>query len=588
MKRKTVTVCLLSLCLATAAPGRVYAADIQEVSLITSLQAEPAHTLSIPIPQLLDETRTCIQTMEQNPVDSRAWAVFALARNGVHLDNVYMQKYYTHMLKSLAGNQGKLADTAGTADYAALILTMTAMGKDARSIAGYNLIASMAADEAITTGGASEAAWTLTVLNSSERYTYPQLTKEKLVDTILDKEKAQGGWAADGYVEPDPETTALALQALAPLYQKAGYEKVTAAIDRALTVLSAQQRADGGYTAAGEETAEAASRVLTALCSLGIDPATDQRFIKNGSWIVENLLSYRIAGGGFMHTRAGYGTADQSATEKVYCALTAYQRLLKGESSLYNMSDMQLTKADSIEENQPTQDDTKKDDTKDGGQKDNQPSQDTKDDTKDNNSQKEKKNTGLTIKKDQTTTKKKLTIKTGKKLKLASGSGKKLTVSGSSGKKLTVSGDTTAKKLTLTADSTSTKKLTLADGTSSEEDGTESSAEELTLDTDTADTADTAEDTGDSELSAADETSSEAAESADTVSETEEMVDTTEDTQVSLLDANEADNVPASVEEEKKPAKGLYAGIFAVCMLIAAGISGWYLKKKNKRNKGMK
>ena len=44
----------------------------------------------------------------------------------------------------------------------------------------------------------------------------------------------------------------------------------------------------------GVETSESVAQVLTALTALGIDPKTDTRFIKGGSWTVENMISYHI------------------------------------------------------------------------------------------------------------------------------------------------------------------------------------------------------------------------------------------------------------------------------------------------------
>ena len=96
------------------------------------------------------------------------------------------------------------------------------------------------------------------------------------------------------------------------------------------------------------ETSESVSQVLTAITALGIDPQTDYRFIKNGKWIVENLVSYHIDGSGFMHVKAGAanngggeaGKVNGMATEQGFYAMVAYQRLLDGKTSLYDMSDL--------------------------------------------------------------------------------------------------------------------------------------------------------------------------------------------------------------------------------------------------------
>lgn len=108
---------------------------------------------------------------------------------------------------------------------------------------------------------------------------------------------------------------------------------------------------NGGYSTMGVETEESCAQIITALCSLGIDPETDSRFIKGGHWTIENLISYHIDGSGFMHVKAGAGnnggaaagTLDGMATEQGYYALVAYQRMKDGKTSLYDMSDVSIS-----------------------------------------------------------------------------------------------------------------------------------------------------------------------------------------------------------------------------------------------------
>ena len=99
------------------------------------------------------------------------------------------------------------------------------------------------------------------------------------------------------------------------------------------------------------ETSESCAQVLTALSALGIDPQTDARFIKNGNWIVENLISYHVKHTGFMHVKKGAdnngggeaGKVNGMATEQGYYALTAYQRMKEKKTSLYDMSDLNVS-----------------------------------------------------------------------------------------------------------------------------------------------------------------------------------------------------------------------------------------------------
>ena len=129
----------------------------------------------------------------------------------------------------------------------------------------------------------------------------------------------------------------MVLQALAPYRTQAN---VSAAIDRALNVLSGMQKDDGSFDAWGASSSESISQVLVALCALGIDPAKDSRFVRaNGAWLVSALMSFRVqteTGLAFGHTNR---TANYMATEQAGYALAAYERFLAGQPALYTMTD---------------------------------------------------------------------------------------------------------------------------------------------------------------------------------------------------------------------------------------------------------
>ena len=129
----------------------------------------------------------------------------------------------------------------------------------------------------------------------------------------------------------------MALQALSSYQDQ---ELVKLATDKAVAFLSSSQKNSGGYLSWGTENVESASQALVALTSLGIDPMTDSRFIKDaGSWIVSNIMGFYVSEtGAFRHTMA---TASNSmATEQASYALTAYNRFVNGKVKLYDMSDV--------------------------------------------------------------------------------------------------------------------------------------------------------------------------------------------------------------------------------------------------------
>ena len=111
-------------------------------------------------------------------------------------------------------------------------------------------------------------------------------------------------------------------------------------MDKALEVLSALQRNDGGFGSWGTVNSESCAQVIVALTALGIDPATDSRFVKNGNTVLDALAGFYVTGGGFKHTADG--ERNGMATEQGYYALAAYFRFLNGQTSLYDMSDVTI------------------------------------------------------------------------------------------------------------------------------------------------------------------------------------------------------------------------------------------------------
>lgn len=183
--------------------------------------------------------------------------------------------------------------------------------------------------------------WALIAFDS-HAYEIPEgdVTREALIAYILDVHLEDGGWALSGTVS-DVDMTAMAIQALAPYYDTDA--DVKAAVDEGLAWLSQVQMADGGYLSAdGYANCESSAQVIVALTALGIDPENDTRFVKNGISVVDAMCGFYVEGGGFKHLADG--ALDGMATEQGYYALTSYFRLLKGETSLYDMTDVEIEK----------------------------------------------------------------------------------------------------------------------------------------------------------------------------------------------------------------------------------------------------
>lgn len=263
------------------------------------------------------------------------WLVLALARSGRDVPD----SYYDSVVKAVQSAKGQLSDKKST-EYARTILALTAIGKDPTDVGGYDLLARLADMDDVTYQGINGAIFALLALDSG-KYDVPaaaeggtQVTRDGLVAYILAQQLSDGGWALSG-TSADPDVTAMALQALAPY--RTGDETVDAAVDKGVQLLSDMQLSDGGYSSWGTLNSESCAQVLIALATLGIDPVSDSRFVKNGLTVLDALLAYAVSGG-FRHTVDG--EADAIATEQALCALTAYARLLDGKTALYDMTDV--------------------------------------------------------------------------------------------------------------------------------------------------------------------------------------------------------------------------------------------------------
>lgn len=269
------------------------------------------------------------------------WGVLGLARSGLTVPGLedYCQKALEFIRQSIDPATMRLHSAKST-DNSRMILALTAIGKDATNIDGYNLVAGLSDLDYVTYQGNNGPIWALIALDSGNYPASGTATRQALVEELLRVQTSDGGWAVTGS-KADTDMTGMALQALAPYYET--NEQVRAAVDRAIDKLSQMQQADGSFCADYGDgnpvaTSESIAQVITGLTALGIDPATDPRFVKSGGSALDALLRYYVDGGGFRHLLEG--ERDGMATEQGYYALTAYFRFRNGETALYDMTDV--------------------------------------------------------------------------------------------------------------------------------------------------------------------------------------------------------------------------------------------------------
>ena len=263
------------------------------------------------------------------------WMTIGLARSGRAVPAGYYDNVVEYVKAKADANER--LHRAKVTDNARVILALTAIGKDVTNVGGHNLLKGLDNMAYVQKQGINGPIWTLIALDSHNYPTMGDVTREKLIQVILDAQLPDGGWDLSAE-NADTDMTAMAIQALAPYYKT--NEAVKAAVDKALEALSALQRNDGGFGSWGTVNSESCAQVIVALTALGIDPAADSRFVKNGSTVLGALAGFYVDGGGFKHTADG--ERNGMATEQGYYALAAYFRFLNGQTSLYDMSDVTI------------------------------------------------------------------------------------------------------------------------------------------------------------------------------------------------------------------------------------------------------
>ncbi|MBD9139275.1 MAG: DUF4430 domain-containing protein [Clostridiales bacterium] len=263
------------------------------------------------------------------------WMTIGLARSGRAVPAGYYDNVVEYVKAKADANER--LHRAKVTDNARVILALTAIGKDVTNVGGHNLLKGLDNMAYVQKQGINGPIWTLIALDSHNYPTMGDVTREKLIQVILDAQLPDGGWDLSAE-NADTDMTAMAIQALAPYYKT--NETVKAAVDKALEALSALQRNDGGFGSWGTVNSESCAQVIVALTALGIDPTTDSRFVKNGSTVLGALAGFYVDGGGFKHTADG--ERNGMATEQGYYALASYYRFLNGQTSLYDMSDVTI------------------------------------------------------------------------------------------------------------------------------------------------------------------------------------------------------------------------------------------------------
>ena len=299
---------------------------------------DTANTAASAQKKLFDAAGNLLSDSENFPAGPSVcdWTAMAFAMLDVYEDyEAYLSALQTYVTEHYE-TDGYLHRSKAT-EWHRIALTVMALGGNPESFGtdangnSVNLIADGTYNfggEDIGAQGNNAYIYALITLDAGN-FTVPnsaRYSREYLINALLKNQEEDGGF---GIMKgkSDVDITAMAIQALAPY---SGQSEVYTAIDKALSMLSAAQNDDGSFTNWDNVSSESCSQVIIALCSLGLDPKTDERFVKNGNSVFDALMSFRLSDGSFSHNLDSK-ESDAIATEQAILALCSMIKARDGK-----------------------------------------------------------------------------------------------------------------------------------------------------------------------------------------------------------------------------------------------------------------
>lgn len=156
--------------------------------------------------------------------------------------------------------------SAKSSDNSRLILALTAIGKDVTNVEGHNLLQGLSDMDYIRKQGINGPIWALLAFDSGN-YPIPagNVSREALIEVILEAQLADGGWALSGE-RSDPDMTGMAIQVLAPYIESR--LDVKKAVEAAVWTLSKMQNDNGSFTSVDGPNSESVAQVIVALAAV--------------------------------------------------------------------------------------------------------------------------------------------------------------------------------------------------------------------------------------------------------------------------------------------------------------------------------
>lgn len=283
----------------------------------TSSAASTSSVVSTPAEHWSDTAAAAVNRacgwLQENQEDSTLYPV-SMGCAGKNID--------VEVVNNLLAEVSREPTYESATDIAKRILLLSFCGFDAGNAALSSLLSQLMEYDSIMGKGIFGAVNTL-VAYDSRSYSVPNGVKnnrQTLVESILEMQREDGSFPIYSTSKSDIDTTAMVASALS------GYTdntKVKNAVEKAIAFLAENQTENGGFGYQGGENCESLAQVIIALSSNGIS-LSDERFVKGEKNLVDALLEYQTADGGFSHTLGGESAV--MPTEQAIIALSAVRK----------------------------------------------------------------------------------------------------------------------------------------------------------------------------------------------------------------------------------------------------------------------
>ena len=242
------------------------------------------------------------------------WVVIALARGGTEVPDGYYEGYLDSVEQGLIACGGMLHPVKYT-EYSRTLLALAALGENPADFRGFDLVAPLTDVDTVKIQGNNGPIWALIALDSGD-YEGVDEARTQLLQTVLAAQNKDGGYALLYGDASGADLTAMALTALAA---HTDIQEVSDAVQRGVERLVSFRL----------ESCESCAQALLAYASLGMKDEAAQ---------VREMLEEYAVDGGYIHLQ-DEAEANGMATEQACYAIAAYEKMMNGQSNLFDMRD---------------------------------------------------------------------------------------------------------------------------------------------------------------------------------------------------------------------------------------------------------